>query len=64
MDRIKDSGSFDWGSTPHGFTKEIAKLLKHSNLAIFLTYNHWQTTRKILVHGQNDSASLGYRFIS
>ena len=20
MDRIKDSGSFDWGSTPHGFT--------------------------------------------
>ena len=21
MDRIKDSGSFDWGSTPHGFTR-------------------------------------------
>ena len=20
MDRIKDSGSFDWGSTPHGST--------------------------------------------
>jgi hypothetical protein len=20
MDRIKDSGSFDWGSTPHGRT--------------------------------------------
>ena len=22
MDRIKDSGSFDWGSTPHGFTRK------------------------------------------
>ena len=25
MDRIKDSGSFDWGSTPHGFTLTVAK---------------------------------------
>ena len=25
MDRIKDSGSFDWGSTPHGFTFLISK---------------------------------------
>ena len=25
MDRIKDSGSFDWGSTPHGFTFVVAK---------------------------------------
>ena len=25
MDRIKDSGSFDWGSTPHGFTIKTTK---------------------------------------
>ena len=23
MDRIKDSGSFDWGSTPHGCTNVV-----------------------------------------
>lgn len=23
MDRMKDSGSFDWGSTPHGRTKRL-----------------------------------------
>ena len=23
MDRIKDSGSFDWGSTPHGITFQV-----------------------------------------
>ena len=26
MDRIKDSGSFDWGSTPHGFTRKKGDL--------------------------------------
>ena len=25
MDRMKDSGSFDWGSSPHGITEQIAK---------------------------------------
>lgn len=28
MDRIKDSGSFDWGSTPHGCTTQTAYLLQ------------------------------------
>lgn len=23
MDRMKDSGSFDWGSSPHGITTEM-----------------------------------------
>lgn len=26
MDRIKDSGSFDWGSTPHGVTKKDTQI--------------------------------------
>ena len=35
MDRIKDSGSFDWGSTPHGFTVLMANELV-LNLLAFL----------------------------
>ena len=27
MDRMKDSGSFDWGSSPHGITKKIKPTL-------------------------------------
>ena len=38
MDRIKDSGSFDWGSTPHGFTGWSVNLVVLALLAdlIFL----------------------------
>ena len=62
--KLVKMGLFDL-VTPHGFTIKIARLLCFSNLAIFLLiYSHWQTTSKILVHGQNDSASLGHRFIS
>ncbi len=25
MDRLMDSGSFDWGSSPHGITEQNAK---------------------------------------
>ena len=28
MDRMKDSGSFDWGSSPHGITKKNKTNLK------------------------------------
>ena len=27
MDRIKDSGSFDYGSTPYGFTMKIMRMM-------------------------------------
>ena len=38
MDRIKDSGSFDWGSTPHGFTKTYANDLTIKSLAFLKNY--------------------------
>ncbi len=34
MDRISDSGSDDWGSTPHGDTIKIANILACRMLAI------------------------------
>ena len=38
MDRIKDSGSFDWGSTPHGFTTKNANRLLTIRLAFLFCY--------------------------
>ena len=32
MDRMKDSGSFDWGSSPHGITELILVVITPFNL--------------------------------
>ena len=36
MDRIKDSGSFDWGSTPHGFTNILIQLFENQIIGFFI----------------------------
>lgn len=41
MDRMKDSGSFDWGSSPHGITTEKAKQqigIKVCNINVLQTF--------------------------
>ena len=51
MDRIMDSGSIDWGSTPHGRTKAASSCLFylhfmqiHLNLIMFFFTPHDKST--------------------
>ena len=48
MDRMKDSGSFDWGSSPHGITEQNAKSMKNIYLAFVFCCNFQNFVRHTL----------------
>ena len=48
MDRMKDSGSFDWGSSPHGITEQNAKYMKSIYLAFVFCCNFQNFVRQAL----------------
>ena len=48
MDRMKDSGSFDWGSSPHGITEQNAKQMLFIYLAFVFCCNFQNFVRHTL----------------
>ena len=46
MDRMKDSGSFDWGSSPHGITEQKRVSKKYLAPSIY-SYPYWRLKSNI-----------------
>ncbi len=64
MDRILDSGSNDWGSTPHGDTKQIRKLPMTGVCGFFLCQHCGEVTAWLLkaehvAESDHDGAASG-----
>ena len=47
MDRILDSGSNDWGSTPHGDTRKRSYVVINKRYTTVILFSYWRVSGPI-----------------